>query len=227
MASALQRKPSKPASLPTAFTLAAARDPEGALSHLMLAAFGVSLAMLMSLADRIMTAKDVPIILLAMTAGVQIRNHVVFVGRDYANVRVRYPELVIEGDREQRDIFNFGALHALGHVFAHVTTHDLGQKIISKAGSCITGERATESEAGKINKEFVASWTTEDKASWVTWVPMAQAAHRSNLDPIVASIPTRARAFAAALSGGTAAAPGAPPRPAAAAAGGAAPAPMS
>jgi hypothetical protein len=202
-----QRKPTKAGSLTSAFTQAAARDPEGALSQMMLAAFGVTLSTLMAVATKALAAGDLQLIIMAMTAGVQIRNHVVFVGREYGNVRTAYPELIIEGDREQRDIFNFGALHALGHVFAHVTGNDLGSKIISKAGSCVTGERLTDSEAGKINREIYVGWTTEDKGSWSAWLANAQTTHRTGLDPIVASVPTRARAFAASMAAPV------PPRP--------------
>lgn len=205
-----QRKPTKPGSLTPAFVQAAARDAEGALSYMMLAAFGVTLATLMGLAEKILKGQDIQLVLLAMTAGVQIRNHVVFVGREYGNVRSLYPELIIEGDREQRDIFNFGALHALGHVLAHVTSNDLGAKIISKAGSCVTGERLTESEAGNINKEIYVGWTTEDKGLWAAWVSSAQTAYRSFLDPVVLSVPTRARTFASSLATPSSV----PPRPA-------------
>lgn len=199
--SASQRKPSKSGSLTPAFVQAAVRDPEGALSHMMLASFGVTLASLMSIAMKAFGLQDIQIIIMAMTAGVQIRNHVVFVGREYGDVRAKYPELIIDGDREQRDIFNFGALHALGHVFAHVTGNDLGPKILSKAGSCVTGEKLTESEAGNINKEIYLGWTTEDKGSWAAWLATAQANHRGVLDPIVGTVPTRAKAFAASMAG--------------------------
>lgn len=210
-----QRKPTKAGSLTPAFTQAAARDPEGALSQMMLAAFGVTLSTLMAVASKALASGDAQLVIMAMTAGVQIRNHVVFVGREYGNIRTNYPELIIEGDREQRDIFNFGALHALGHVFAHVTSNDLGSKIISKAGSCVTGEKLTESEAGKINREIYTSWTTEDKGQWATWLPTAQNTHRAALDPIVVSVPARARAFAASMGGGAAPRPTPPPaRPA-------------
>jgi hypothetical protein len=208
------RKPTKTGSLTPAFIQAAARDPEGALSQMFLAAFGVTLVSLMSIAKRMMEAKDVSLIIMALTAGVQIRNHVVFVGRDYGNIRTAYPELIIEGDREQRDIFNFGALHALGHVFAHVTSHDLGSRVISKAGSCVTGEKLLETEAGKINREIFESWTVEDKGAWPAWLTAVQVAHRRMLDPVVASIPGRAQAFTAELAGGRPAGAPVPPRPA-------------
>lgn len=207
-----QRKPTKAGSLTPAFMQAAGRDPEGALSAMMLAAFGVSLSTIMALAGKILAAKDVQLIILAMTAGVQIRNHVVFVGREYGSVRTLYPDLVIEGDREQRDIFNFGALHALGHALAHITTHDLGQKIISKAGSCVTGEKLTDSEAGNINREIYVGWTAEDKLAWQGWSSSTRASHGQTLDEVVASVPARARAFNSAMAPQPAG--GAPPRPA-------------
>lgn len=211
-----QRKPTKQGSLTTAFVQAAARDPEGALSQMMLAAFGVSLSSLMAIALKALAAGDVSLILMSLTAGVQIRNHVVFVGREYGNIRTNYPELIIEGDREQRDIFNFGALHALGHVFAHVTTNDLGQKVITKAGSCVTGEKIVATEAGKINKEIYDGWSTEDKGAWPAWLASAQAAHRATLDPVVASVPARAKAFTTAMAPRPAPRTGGAPAPASA-----------
>jgi hypothetical protein len=204
----VQNKSTKPGALTPAFVQAAARNPTGALSHMLLSAFGVTLSTLTTIASKLLDTKDMPIIILALTAAVQIRNHVVFVGGQFGEVRTKFPELIIEGDREQKDIFNFGALHALGHVLAHVTTNDLGIKILSKAGSCITGERLIDSEAGQINGEMHRNWSMEDKAMWPKWVTEASANYRAALDPIVAGVPGLAREFLASLAGATGAVPG-------------------
>lgn len=210
-----QRKPTKTGSLTPAFIQAAARDPDGALSFMLLSAFGITLSALMAIASKAFASQDIHLVIMALTAGVQIRNHVVFVGREFGNIRVAYPELIIEGDREQRDIFNFGALHALGHVFAHVTADALGGKVLAKAGSCITGDKLTESEAGAINREIFNGWTVEDKGAWAAWVADAKAQHAGFINPVVASVPAKARGFSTAMAQPT----GPPARPAAARAG--------
>jgi len=196
-----KRSVSKQSTLPPAFLQAAALDPEGALSSLMLSAFGMTLDNLMLMAKQMMETKDASLMLLAFTAGVQIRANVVFVGQTYGDVRRKYPGLIIEGEREQKDIFNFGALHALGHVLAHVSNSTLGSKIIGKAGSCITGEQTTDSEAGKINKEIAGSWTMEDKARWSSWLNTARADYAVVVGEVAASVHTRAAAFNATLAG--------------------------
>lgn len=188
---------------------AAGQNPEAALSYQLLAAFGVTLGALMTIAEKMLSSSDASAIIMALTAGVQIRNHVVFVGREYANVRQAYPDLIIEGDRDQRDIFNFGALHALGHVMAHVTGQDLGRKILSKAGSCITGENLTTSEAGNINREIFNGWSVEDKSAWAAWLVRVKTARMAWLDTVVTSIPERARTFTVLMR--PASAPTAPP----------------
>lgn len=166
---------------------------------MLLAAFGVSLGTLMSIADRVVLAKDVQVVLMALTAGVQIRAHVTFVGRDFGQVRVKYPELVIEGARPQTDIYNFGALHALGHLFSHLSGHSLGDKILAKAGSCITGEKITANEAGVINKQFADSWTQDDREAWRTWTAANQTVYSAFVRPIVASVSPKSAGFATKL----------------------------
>lgn len=189
-------KDTKTGNTTPAFLAAAASNAEGALSYMLMSAFGVSLSVLMSTASMILMSKDAQLMYLCLTAAVQIRNNVVFVGNQYGALRVKYPELVIEGSREQKDILNFGAVHALGHVLAHVSNHPLAQKILSKAGSCITGQYETDSEAGKINKEIHASWTLEDKGSWNAWLTATKVACSSDLDGFIANIPGMSQNFA-------------------------------
>lgn len=159
----------KRSNLSPEFMAAAARDPLGALATQFLAAFGIDLDTLMSVAEKAIHSNDDHVFYLAIAAAVQIRANVVFVGRDFGNVREKYPELVIEGDRPQNDIYNYGALHALGHIFCHLTNHQLGQKVLNKVGSCITGAGTPDSEAGKINKEMANSWSVEDKNRFIAW----------------------------------------------------------
>jgi len=188
-------KTTKPGSLTQDFLRAAAEDPMGGLASMFLAAFGVSLDTLMRIAKKALDKNDINVMMMAFTAGVQIRAHVVFVGRDFGNIRVEYPELVIEGGRPQQDIYNFGALHALGHLFAHVTNDPTGGKVVQKAGSCITGEYSSESDAGKINKEIFNSWSLSDKNSFPAWLTAAKTTSSAVADAFVASIPGLARAF--------------------------------
>jgi len=188
-------KTTKPGSLTQDFLRAAAEDPMGGLASMFLAAFGVSLDTLMRIAKKALDKNDINVMMMAFTAGVQIRAHVVFVGRDFGNIRVEYPELVIEGGRPQQDIYNFGALHALGHLFAHVTNDPTGGKVVQKAGSCITGEYSSESDAGKINKEIFNSWSLSDKNSFPAWLTATKTTSSAVADAFVASIPGLARAF--------------------------------
>lgn len=79
------------------------------------------------------------------------------------------------------DIFNFGAAHAAGHFLAHLASHAYGQKVLQKAGSCITGEFGSSSEAGMINKEIADSWTQAAKMDFSNTL----AANRAALGPFV------------------------------------------
>jgi len=193
----------KAGNLSSTFKAAAILNGDGALAYMLMSAFGITLTMLMSLAEKMLTDKDVSLIYMAMTAAVQIRNHVVFVGSDYKGLRVKYPELIIEGTRLQSDQLNYGALHALGHVFAHVTNNQLGKMILDKAGSAITGVNTTDSEAGKINKEMSDSWTTESKVEWNTWLTTAKSTHGVFLDATVAMVSGEATKFGKQLNGAT------------------------
>jgi hypothetical protein len=121
----------------------------------------------------------------------------VFVGRDFGGIRSKYPELVIEGGRPQQDVYNFGALHALGHILAHVASDSTGGKVLQKAGSCITGDYGTESEAGKINKEIYSSWSLTDRSEFSKWVTAAKVAGGTTVDAFVQSIPALSKTFTA------------------------------
>lgn len=190
----------KPGSLSQDFLRAAADDPLGGLATMFLAAFGVSLDTLMRIAKKVIDENDTHVMMMAFTAGVQIRAHVVFVGRDFGGIRSRYPELIIEGGRPQQDVYNFGALHALGHVLAHVASDATGGKVLQKAGSCITGDFGTESEAGKINKEIYSSWSLTDRSEFGKWLTAAKVAGGAGVDAFVQSIPALSKAFTAKVA---------------------------
>lgn len=198
----------KPGSLTQAFMRAAARDPDGGLAFMLMSAFGITLSMLMTIADEMLREKSTAAIMMCLTASLQIRNHVVFVGRDYGGIRSRWPQLIIEGTRPLTDIYNFGGLRALGHIFSHLTKDLLGSKILKKAGSCITGAGVTESEAGKINKETADGWSVEDKQAWA--VHVMPDATQGFLDALVAGVPAKSTAFAAILRSDPESRPAAP-----------------
>jgi len=178
-----------------AFVQAAAKDPLGGLATMFLAAFGVTLATLMSVADKVLAKKDANLIIMSFAAGVQIRANVVWVTREFGSIKTLYPELIIEGTRGVRDIFNFGALHALGHLLGHVSNHGNAKNMLAKAGSCITGTGVTDSEAGSINKEIAASWTADDRAAFNVWVADRKMTMGDNLDKVVGSISALAQNF--------------------------------
>lgn len=210
----LQRS-TKAGSLSQAFLAKAANDPTGALATMFLAAFGVSLGTLMRIAEDVIKTKKNGVMMLAFTAGVQIRAHVVFVGRDFENIRQDYPELIIEGQRNIGDIYNFGALHALGHVLAHITNNSLGERVLAKAGSCITGAYSNDSEAGKINKEIAAGWMAPELQEFSAFVGRMKAVAPESLDPFMVTVPTLASRFNSTGSAFASAAPAAvPARPA-------------
>lgn len=199
----MANKGTKTGSLGQEFLRHAQTDQEGALATMFLAAFGVSLAALMGICDKMIKENATAAMVMAITASVQIRNHVVFVGRDYADIRTRFPELVIDGQRSQQDSYNFGALHALGHLLCHITNDPLGRKAIAKAGSCITGEAKTDSEAGKINSEIADSWTAEDKTLFAAWLPGVKTSAAVQVDTIFKSFPKLSADFNAKMAAKT------------------------
>lgn len=152
----------KKVSLTADFMAAAAADQEGALAYMLMSAFGISLLELCQIAESMIVNGETALMNMALAAGVQIRGNVVFVGDDFANIKERYPSLIIEGDRDQDDKYNFSALHCLGHILAHWSAHPLGSKILKKAGSCITGQDTTKNAAGEINSEISKSWSPDD-----------------------------------------------------------------
>lgn len=175
------------------FLAAAATDLEGALAYMLMAAFGISLAELTEIAESLIVTNNTAIISLALASAVQIRGNVVFVGDTYAGIKDTYPALVIEGQRAQDDTFNFSALHCLGHVLAHWSNHPLGQKILKKAGSCITGQDTTKNAAGEINQEISRSWAPEDIMKFQS-VLMTQK-HAPALKGIIDALTAKAVAF--------------------------------
>lgn len=182
------------------FLRAAAGDEEAALAHMLLSAFGISLQECMDIVEKAIANKDSKIIVMMMGAGVQVRGNIVFVGREYANVRSVYPKLVIEGDRETKDIFNYSALHICGHILAHVTSNSLGVKILKKGGDCILGEYELSTQAGEINKEIASSWTAEDKSNFGSWLEAMSGDDQAVVDNIVANFSVLNARFTAKLT---------------------------
>lgn len=194
-------KNTKLVSLSQEFLRAAAGNEEQALAYMLYSAFGVTLVACCEIVRLVLANKDAKMIVLMMTAGVQVRGNVVFVGREYGNVRVNYPGLVIEGNREVKDHFNFGALHVCGHLLAKITTHSLGKLILGKAGDCIDGAGFPANEAGKINKEIFDSWSPDDKAAAARFLLAVDPIARTHLDQAVGSFHTMSTEFSTKMSG--------------------------
>jgi len=190
----------KTGSLSNAFLSAARADEDGALAYMLMSSFGVMLSTLLDVAERAITNKHLTVIVMCLTAGTQIRANVTFVQGVTAEIKRTYPELIIDSDRSVGDIYNFGALHALGHIFAHLTRHALGLQIISKAGSCITGERSIDSDAGAINKEIASSWSAEDKALFNPWRAEMRPEDITLLDDLCGAMEAKASAFRVRMS---------------------------
>jgi len=195
----MSKNKSKQVSLSQEFLRAAANNEEAALAYMMMSAFGVSLSMCTAVVSKALTHKDSKIITMMMAAGVQVRGNVVFVGREYAGVRSVYPELVIEGERDQKDIFNFSALHICGHILAHVTTDDIGDKILRKAGDCILGNFAVDTEAGKINTDIAKGWSREEVNAFNTWKDEIPDTTIDALDNIVGKFAAMSTSFSQTL----------------------------
>jgi len=198
-------KSTKTVTLTQEFLRAAAGSEEGALAYQLLAAFGVSLSGCYDEVNKAVSSKDTKVIVLMMVSGVQIRGNVVFVGSNYGDIRTKYPSLVIEGSRQQMDVFNFGALHVCGHILAAMTKHTLGAKISAKAGNCAIGQGFTESEAGKINKEIFASWSPQEISTVSGLIAAYKGGETKALDDIVANFEPLSKAFKAKLTPASAA----------------------
>lgn len=141
------------------------------------------------------TSSVVPTAVLTKVAHKQVSSisGATLVGPAYGNVRVRYPQLVVEGSRAQSDVFNFSALHVCGHLLAASSNHPIAVKILAKAGSCITGINCTENDAGKINKEIANGWSPEEKAAASAVLPT----YTAFVTTVCGTVATKATAFRA------------------------------
>lgn len=183
------------------FLRAAADDPEGALSVQFFAAFGVDLSAITAVVKRMIESNDRPVMIMCVTASVQIRANVVFVGREFGNIRSKYPELIIEGERAQQDIFNFSAVHAAGHLICMISGGTLAQKVFKKVGNCITGDGCPDNEAGKINKEIANSWAADDRSSLMRELDMNGINWRNAVDLMFLDMSAKKKAFETRASG--------------------------
>jgi len=158
------------------FLKASQADQEGALAFMLLSAFGVSLPQMISCCDRMLKSNNTVVIQFCLTAAIQIRGNTTFVGNDLGNIRTDFPEFIIEGDRDVRDVYNFSALHVAGHLLCHCVSDDITRAILKKCGSCITGEQSPNTEAGQINSEMARGWPVEDMESFRVFVTANSAA---------------------------------------------------
>jgi hypothetical protein len=181
------------------FLTAAAGHEEDALAFVIMACLGISMTVCLSNVTSALNARDYKVLVLMVAAAGQIRENVVFVGDDYADMKAKYPSLMIEGTREQKDKFNFSALHICGHILCMITTDPLGKLILAKAGNCVGGGGFTDNEAGKINQEIYKKWSREDHDALdeVT----EDEAWSNALDPMFEALPGRQKAFQTTLEG--------------------------
>jgi len=190
----------KAVTLSQEFLRAAAGNEEEALAYKLLSAFGVTLEDCIAVVNKAIDAGDSKIIVMMMAAGVQVRGNVTFVGRDYANVRSAYPLLVIEGEREVKDVFNFSALHICGHLLAHATRDPLGERVLNKGGDCIFGKPTLTTEAGEINAEVAAGWSPESLTAAREWEHTMQDHMKAKLDKIVSQFSTLSASFTSKMT---------------------------
>jgi hypothetical protein len=194
-------KTTKQVTLTTEFSRAAAVEPENSLAFMLMSAFGITLSKCVDVVDKMVLAKDNKMIVFCLTAAVQIRGNVVYVGPQYANVKQEYPDLVIEGTREQKDIFNFGACHICGHILANMSGAPLGKQILQKAGNCIEGGAFPDNDAGSINKQINASFTADDKDYYNKWSEEKYAVYSVTVDAVLIAIPQMSASFAESVKG--------------------------
>jgi len=200
MSSKLVRSDTKKVNHTPAFSRAASDDPLGSLAYMILSAFGVSLTTIMEICDKILADNNIPIAMMCIAAGVQIRGNVTYVGRDFSNIRETYPQLVIEGDRDTGDVFNFGALHAVGHALCHLSRDSIATAVIKKSGSCITKESVNQTDAGSINGEIADGWAPEDVALFRQWSSATGSSKAAAITGIFDSIKPKAKAFSTTIS---------------------------
>jgi hypothetical protein len=189
----------KQVSLPSNFLAAARADEEGALAYMFMASFGVMLSTLMEAVEQMIKENHVVIIRMCLTASTNIRENVTFASGNLSLIRRMYPVFVISSTRTVTDEYNYGALRAAGHILAHITANSGGGKVLSKAGSCITGEGTTDTDAGKINKETAASWSMTDKTLFMTWVTAIAADDRQVVTDVISTMEAKATAFSATI----------------------------
>jgi hypothetical protein len=145
---------------------AAESKPELALAYAFMAAFGFNLTDAVLVLMRILENEHWHMIALVMAASVQIRENVVFVGDNWKKLSTDYPEFVITGRAGSKDMFNFSALHLVGHVACNFARNSkLALLALKKGGDCVTGKYCGDNTAGKVNGEIAASWSREDKAN--------------------------------------------------------------
>lgn len=194
-------KLTKAVTLSQEFRRAMAGNETSALAYMIMSSFGVSLASCISSVSKMIETKAGSIIMLCLAASVQIRGNVTFVGRDYGDVRTKFPELVIEGTRVQTDQFNFGALHVCGQVLCNITKHEMGKRMLAKAGDCTIGKGFTDNEAGKVNKDIFESWGVDDKLAYRQWLESIRPDAVATVDAVFATIKTGHDEFAKKLDG--------------------------
>lgn len=194
------QRTTKPGNLSADFMASARVDEEGSLAYMIVSAFGISLQAVIAACLKMQETNNTKVAMMCLAAGVQIRNHVVYVGPMFANMRNDYPDFIIEGIRPNQDIFNFSALHIAGHVLSHFTTKTFGTKILSKAGDCVLGTSFPDNEAGKINKDLSNSWTPEEKQSMQATKAAINADMRNWIDNLFDSIAPKADTFGARIN---------------------------
>jgi len=172
MSTKTTRKPTTEVTHSEEFITLAKEQPREALVYMFVTAFGFTLLQALQNVRSVIIKEDVQMAALMLTAAVQIRGNVVFVGDGYASARTTYPQLIIKGRKEVNDIFNFGALHICGHVLCTIGSRTKGEdwyeNALTKAGSCIAGRDADypDNEAGRINKEIRDGWSKSQMTSF-------------------------------------------------------------
>jgi hypothetical protein len=192
------KKTTAAVSLSEDFRRAAATDVEGALAYMIMSAFGVSLSKCASAVSKMIKMKDYKLMSMCIAAGVQVRGNVVFV--DMPQISKEYPDLVITGQREAKDQYNFGALHVCGHILAGISNSNICKIVLAKAGSCVTGQGFSDSEASQVNEEIYKSWSDADKQAFAAWAAAVPEADVKIVTFLADGIPKASADFAAKMT---------------------------
>jgi len=166
----LQRKqvprPTTAVRHPDNFRDRAAVKPQHAMFYMFMAAFGYTLHDGIADLQKMIQTANWNMFSLCVAASIQVRGNVVALSDDLFRIRTDYPKIYLPGRAGKDDVYNFYALHVLGHLIMNVAgDHRHARSALEKAGDCIFGRYLTDikTEAQGINLEIAESFSQAQK----------------------------------------------------------------